>query len=55
MSEDQSNEDEDQEDSYELLEIDLENPTKPPCKSCGDPVKIVYQESTPFYAQHCRE
>lgn len=29
--------------------------TRPDCRSCGDPVKTVYFNGTPKYAQHCHE
>ena len=28
---------------------------RPECESCGDPVKLIFHNGTPVFAQHCRE
>ena len=51
----QSETKEDEEDSYEFVEVE-EGAKRPTCISCGDPAKIViHSGGVPMAAQHCRE
>jgi len=41
--------------NYLYREFDEVPAGRPDCRSCGDPVKVVYYSGRPRYAQHCRE
>jgi len=42
------------ESDYQFVDIDQVD-KKPNCQACGDPVKIVFHDGKPRYAQHCHE